>query len=50
MNLEHVIFGVMFVGALGASLAVRERGGEQSTVSVEELLERFRVEIATISA
>jgi threonyl-tRNA synthetase len=33
-----------------ASLAVRERGGEQSTLSLEELLERFRVEIATISA
>ena len=33
-----------------ASLAVRERGGEQSTMSLEELLERFRVEIATISA
>jgi threonyl-tRNA synthetase len=30
------------------SLAVRERGGEQSTLSLEELLERFRVEIATI--
>ena len=33
-----------------ASLAVRERGGEQSTMSLEELLERFRVEIATITA
>jgi threonyl-tRNA synthetase len=33
-----------------ASLAVRERGGEQSTLNLEELLERFRVEIATISA
>ena len=32
-----------------SSLAVRERGGEQSTMSLEELLERFRVEIATIS-
>ena len=32
-----------------ASLAVRERGGEQSTMSLEELLERFRAEIATIS-
>jgi threonyl-tRNA synthetase len=32
-----------------ASLAVRERGGEQSTMSLEEVLERFRVEIATIS-
>ncbi|HUQ23575.1 MAG TPA: threonine--tRNA ligase [Gaiellaceae bacterium] len=31
------------------SLAVRERGGEQSTINLEELLERFRVEIATIS-
>ena len=32
------------------SLAVRERGGEQSTMSLKGLLERFRVEIATISA
>jgi threonyl-tRNA synthetase len=32
------------------SLAVRERGGEQSTVSLEELLQRFREEIATIGA
>jgi threonyl-tRNA synthetase len=32
-----------------AALAVRERGGEQSTLSLEELRERFRVEIATIS-
>jgi threonyl-tRNA synthetase len=31
-----------------ASLAVRERGGEQSTVSLEELRERFLAEIATI--
>ena len=31
------------------SLAVRERGGEQATMSLEELRERFRVEIATIS-
>ena len=27
---------------LGKELAVRERGGEQSTVSFDELLERFR--------
>ena len=32
------------------SLAVRERGGEQSTVSLEELLQRFRADIATIEA
>jgi threonyl-tRNA synthetase len=32
-----------------ASLAVRERGGDQSTISLEELLERLRGEIATIS-
>ena len=32
------------------SLAVRERGGGQSTLSLAELLERFRAEIATISA
>ena len=31
-----------------ASLAVRARGGEQSTLSLEELLERFLAEIATI--
>jgi threonyl-tRNA synthetase len=31
-----------------ASLAVRERGGEQSTMSLEELRERFLAEIATI--
>ena len=31
-----------------ASLAVRERGGEQSTLSLEELLERFRAAVATI--
>jgi threonyl-tRNA synthetase len=33
-----------------ASLAVRERGGEQSTMSLEELRERFLAEIATIQA
>jgi threonyl-tRNA synthetase len=32
------------------SLAVRERGGGQSTLSLPELLERFRAEIATIRA
>jgi threonyl-tRNA synthetase len=32
------------------SLAVRERGGEQSTMSLEELVKRFREEIATIGA
>jgi threonyl-tRNA synthetase len=32
------------------SLAVRERGGGQSTLSLPELLERFRAEIATIGA
>jgi threonyl-tRNA synthetase len=32
------------------SLAVRERGGEQSTMSLEELLQRFAEEIATIEA
>ncbi|HEX4929990.1 MAG TPA: threonine--tRNA ligase [Gaiellaceae bacterium] len=31
-----------------ASLAVRERGGEQSTMTLEELRERFLAEIATI--
>jgi threonyl-tRNA synthetase len=32
------------------SLAVRERGGEQSTSSLADLLERFRSELATIEA
>ncbi len=32
-----------------ASLAVRERGGEQATASLAELLERFRAAVATIS-
>jgi threonyl-tRNA synthetase len=32
------------------SLAVRERGGEQSTMSLQELLQRFQAEIATIGA
>jgi len=32
------------------SLAVRERGGEQLTVTLSDLLERFRAEIATISS
>jgi threonyl-tRNA synthetase len=32
------------------SLAVRERGGGQLTASLSELLERFRAEIATITA
>jgi threonyl-tRNA synthetase len=32
------------------SLAVRERGGEQFTAGLQELLERFRAEVATISA
>ena len=32
------------------SLAVRERGGEQSTLSLSELLERFRAELATIES
>ncbi|HWL32038.1 MAG TPA: threonine--tRNA ligase [Gaiellaceae bacterium] len=31
------------------SLAVRERGGEQLTTSLSELLERFQAELATIS-
>ncbi len=32
------------------SLAVREHGGGQSTLNLQELLDRFRAEIATISA
>src|SRR5215210_4952913 len=32
------------------SLAVRERGGEQTTLSLPELLERFHAELATISS
>jgi threonyl-tRNA synthetase len=31
------------------SLAVRERGGEQRTASLQELLERFDAEIATLA-
>ena len=38
------------VGRPAESLAVRERGGEQSTLSLAELLERFQAEIATIEA
>ena len=49
-ELEKVPYTIVY-GAResDASLAVRERGGEQSTSSLPELLERFRVEIATIS-
>jgi threonyl-tRNA synthetase len=32
------------------SLAVRERGGERSTLTLDELLQRFRADIATIEA
>ena len=32
------------------SLAVRERGGAQLTMSLSELLERFRAELATIES
>jgi threonyl-tRNA synthetase len=32
------------------SLAVRERGGDQSTLSLAELIERFRAEIATLGS
>ena len=32
------------------ALAVRERGGEQLTASLQELLERFRGELATLAS
>jgi threonyl-tRNA synthetase len=32
------------------ALAVRERGGEQFTAGLSELVERFRAEVATINA
>ena len=50
-ELEKVPFTVVYGDRESdASLAVRERGGEQTTASLEELLERLRVEIATIQA
>jgi len=50
-ELEKIPFTIVYGDRESdSSLAVRERGGEQTTVSLAELLERFRVEIATISA
>jgi threonyl-tRNA synthetase len=49
-ELEKIPFTIVYGDRESeGSLAVRERGGEQTNVSLEELLERFRVEIATIS-
>jgi len=50
-ELEKIPFTIVYGDRESdASLAVRERGGEQTTASLEELLERLRVEIATIQA
>jgi threonyl-tRNA synthetase len=50
-ELEKVPFTVVYGDRESdESLAVRERGGEQSTMTLEELVQRFREEIATISA
>ncbi len=50
-ELEKVPFTIVYGDRESdASLAVRERGGGQTTASLEELLERLRVEIATIRA
>ena len=49
-ELEKVPFTVVYGDRESeASLAVRERGGEQSTLSLAELLERFRAELATLA-
>jgi threonyl-tRNA synthetase len=50
-ELEKVPFTIVYGDRESdESLAVRERGGEQSTMTLQELLQRFREEIATISA
>jgi len=50
-ELEKVPFTIVYGDRESdASLAVRERGGEQTTVGLQELLERFRAELATIAA
>ena len=48
-ELEKIPFTIVYGDRESdASLAVRERGGGQSTLSLSELLERFRAELATI--
>ena len=50
-ELEKIPFTVVYGDRESdESLAVRERGGGQLTASLSELLERFRAELATISA
>ena len=48
-ELEKIPFTIVYGDRESdASLAVRERGGGQSTLSLSELLERFRADLATI--
>jgi len=50
-ELEKIPFTIVYGDRESdASLAVRERGGGQSTLSLSELLERFRADLATIRA
>jgi threonyl-tRNA synthetase len=50
-ELEKIPFTIVYGDRESdASLAVRERGGDQLTASLSELIERFRVESATIGA
>ena len=50
-ELEKVPFTVVYGDRESdEALAVRERGGEQTTASLDELIQRFHAEIATISA
>ena len=50
-ELEKIPFTIVYGDRESdASLAVREHGGGQSTLSLSELLERFRAELATISS
>ena len=50
-ELEKIPFTIVYGDRESdASLAVRERGGGQSTMSLFELLERFRAELATIGS
>jgi threonyl-tRNA synthetase len=50
-ELEKIPFTIVYGDRESdASLAVRERGGGQSTLTLSELLERFRAELATIRA
>jgi threonyl-tRNA synthetase len=50
-ELEKIPFTIVYGDRESdASLAVRARGGGQSTMSLSELLERFRAELATIES